>query len=431
KVIRGGGTFVLPIIQKYKRLSLLSSKLDVITTNVYTSQGVPISVEGVVMIKIGSSIQEIATAAEQYLGKPRAALEDESKEVLEGHLRAIIGTMTVENLYKNRDEFAEKVQDVASTDLVKMGLAIVSFTVKEISDKNDYLEALGRPQIAQVKRDAVIAEATATKETRIKKAQSEQEAQQAELERQTQIAESLKEKELKLAEYKQQQDQAQAIADQAYKIQEALSMQETTDAQMQVEITKRKRETDLEEQEIIRKEREYDANVRKKADADKYAQIAKAEANKAELIANAEAEAEERRVHAEAEANAVRVQGDAEAARIAAVGKAEAERIRLTGEAEAEALEKKAVAMTKLNEAGKLNMVLEVLPQIVAATADNLGKIDSLNLYGGEGTNTILGLPETNLKRSLDVLNQFGLDVPELIGNFTNHKREQVTEEKE
>jgi flotillin len=327
--------------------------------------------------------------------------------------------MTVENLYKNRDEFAEKVQDVASTDLAKMGLSIVSFTVKEISDKNDYLEALGRPQIAQVKRDALVAEATAQKETRIKKASSEQEAQQAELERQTEIAEAQKEKELKLAEFKQQQDQAQAIADQSYKIQEARSMQETTDAEMQVEITKRKRQTELEEQEIIRKEREYDANVRKKADADKYAQIAQAEANKASQIAKAEAEAEERRVRAVAEAEAVKIQGDADAQKIAAIGKAEAEKIRLTGDAEAEALEKKAVALTKLNEAGKLNMVLEVLPQIAAATAENLGKVNSINLYGGEGTNTILGMPEQNLKRSLDILGQFGLDVPELMDNFS------------
>lgn len=159
KIVRGGGTFVVPIFQQAEPLSLLSIKLDVQTPEVYTEQGVPVMADGVAIIKVGSSIGEIATAAEQFLGKTRQDMENEAKEVLEGHLRSILGSMTVEEIYKNRDKFSQEVQRVASQDLAKMGLVIVSFTIKDVRDKNGYLDALGKPRIAQVKRDADIATA--------------------------------------------------------------------------------------------------------------------------------------------------------------------------------------------------------------------------------------------------------------------------------
>ncbi|MDR0921452.1 MAG: flotillin family protein [Lactobacillales bacterium] len=407
KIVRGGGTFVLPIVQQAKKLSLLSSKLEVATEEVYTKAGVPVIVNGTVMVKVGSSIEEIATAAEQYLGKPREDLEIESREVLEGHLRAIIGSMTVEDLYQNRDEFSEKVQEMAASDLMKMGLTIVSFTVKEIRDTNGYLDSLGRPQIAKVRRDADIAEAEAAKETRIKRADAEQLAQRAELERQTEIAESTKDKELKLATYKKEQDIAKAEADQAYDIQSAKAKQTTTAEQMQVQVIERTKQIELEEKEILRREREYDADVRKKADAERYAVEQQAAALKAQAIAKAEAEAER-----------IRIEGDAEA-----------EKVRKIGLAEAEALEKKAEAMAKYTEAGKLSLVLDVLPQIVSASAENLGKVDSINLYGGDGANKILGIPETTLKRGLDVLGTMGIDIPGLVNSISSKNEDIPLEE--
>ncbi|MDQ6186025.1 flotillin family protein, partial [Enterococcus faecalis] len=164
KIVRGGGAFVLPVFQRSNRISLLSSKLDVSTPEVYTEQGVPVMCDGTSIIKIGSSVEEIATAAEQFLGKTTEELENEAREVLEGHLRSILGSMTVEEIYQNRDKFSQSVQEVASVDLAKMGLVIVSFTIKEVRDKNGYLDSLGKPRIAQVKRDADIAEAEALKE---------------------------------------------------------------------------------------------------------------------------------------------------------------------------------------------------------------------------------------------------------------------------
>jgi flotillin len=325
KIVRGGGAFVLPVFQRSNRLSLLSSKLDVSTPEVYTEQGVPVMADGTSIIKIGSSVEEIATAAEQFLGKTREELENEAREVLEGHLRSILGSMTVEEIYQNRDKFSQSVQEVASVDLAKMGLIIVSFTIKDVRDKNGYLDSLGKPRIAQVKRDAEIAEAEALKETRIKKAQAEKESQEAELGRQTEIAEATKEKELKLAAYKEEQDIAKAKADQAYNLESAVAQQKVVAQEMEVKVIERQKQIELEEKEITRREKQYDSEVKKKADADRYAKEQEALAMKAKEVA--EAEAEKFRVEAMAEANAaqVRMDGQAKADAILAQGQAQAE----------------------------------------------------------------------------------------------------------
>ena len=156
KIVRGGGAFVLPVFQQADPLSLLNLKLEVSTRNTYTQQGVPVNVNGVAIIKVGSTIQEISTAAEQYLGKNPAEMQNEAKEVLEGHLREILSSLTIEQIYKDRDKFSQEILKVASTNLHNMGLKIISFTIKEVSDDNGYLDALGKAQIETVKRDAAI-----------------------------------------------------------------------------------------------------------------------------------------------------------------------------------------------------------------------------------------------------------------------------------
>ena len=284
KIVRGGGAFILPVFQKSDFLSLLSHKLDISTPEVYTELGVPVMADGVAIIKIGGAVEDVATAAEQFLGKPTESLKGEAQEVLEGHLRAILGSMTVEEVYRNRDKFAQEVQGVAARDLKKMGLQIVSFTIKDLRDKHGYLEALGKPRIAAVKRDADIAEAEAIRDARIQKALAEEEGQKAELLRDTNIAEASKEKELKIASFKKDQDLARAEADQAYSIQEARAKQSVVEEQMRVELVRKEREIDLEGKEILRREKQYDAEVKKKADADRYAVEQAAEADKAKRI---------------------------------------------------------------------------------------------------------------------------------------------------
>ena len=413
KIVRGGGAFVLPVFQRSNRISLLSSKLDVSTPEVYTEQGVPVMCDGTSIIKIGSSVEEIATAAEQFLGKTREELENEAREVLEGHLRSILGSMTVEEIYQNRDKFSQSVQEVASVDLAKMGLIIVSFTIKEVRDKNGYLDSLGKPRIAQVKRDADIAEAEALKETRIKKAQAEKESQAAELQRQTEIAESLKEKELKLATYKQEQDVAKAKADQAYNLESARAQQQVIEQEMQIKIVERQKQIELEEKEITRREKQYDSEVKKKADADRYA---KAQAQKVKEVTEAEAERFRVEALAEAEANKTRLAGQAEAEAALAKGKAEAE-----------AKQKIANAFKEYGEAAVLSMVIDMLPQLMREAAQPLGNIEKISVVdtgssSGEtsGANRVTNYATNLLSSTQETLKATtGLDLKEIVENLS------------
>ena len=404
KIVRGGGAFVLPVFQRSNRISLLSSKLDVSTPEVYTEQGVPVMCDGTSIIKIGSSVEEIATAAEQFLGKTREELENEAREVLEGHLRSILGSMTVEEIYQNRDKFSQSVQEVASVDLAKMGLIIVSFTIKEVRDKNGYLDSLGKPRIAQVKRDADIAEAEALKETRIKKAEAEKDSQAAELQRQTEIAESIKEKELKLASYKQEQDIAKAKADQAYNLESARAQQHVVEQEMEVKVIERQKQIELEEKEIIRREKQYDSEVKKKADADRYAKEQEAQAQKVKEVT-------------EAEANKTRL-----------AGQAEAEATLAKGAAEAEAKAKIADAFKEYGEAAVLSMVIEMLPQLMKEAAQPLGNIEKISVVDTSngssengGANRVTNYATNLLASTQETLKETtGLDIKDIIEDLSN-----------
>ncbi|TDQ36764.1 flotillin family protein [Aureibacillus halotolerans] len=377
KIVRGGGAFILPVFQQFELISLRSHKLDVSTPNVYTENGVPVMADGTAIIKVKNTTESIATAAEQFLGKQDSELQNEAQEVLEGHLRAILGTMTVEEIYKNRERFAQEVQGQAAVDLNKMGMQIVSFTIKDVRDENGYLEALGKPRIAEVKRDADISEAEAMRDSRIKKAQADEESEKAELLRDTHIAEATRDKELKVSSYKKDQDKAKAEADMSYELQAARSKQVVTQEEMQVEIVKKEKSIELEEKEILRSERQYDSQVKKKADADRYAEEQRAEASKVTSIRAAEAAAAKVRLDGEADAEANRQRG-----------LAEADAIRAKGLAEAEAKEKLAEAMEKYDEAAILDMITKMLPEYAEKIAAPLQNIDKITVIdqGGSGS---------------------------------------------
>lgn len=404
KIVRGGGTFVLPVIQSAKVLSLLSSKLEVSTPDVYTEEGVPISADGTVIIKVGSTTEDIATAAEQYLGKDTAALENEAREVLEGHLRSILGSMTVEEIYKNRDKFSQQVQEVASVDLAKMGLTIVSFTVKEVADNNGYLDSLGQGRIAEVKRDADIKTAAADKETRIARALAEKESKEAELSRQTEIAEAEKIKNLSLARFKEEQDAAKAKADNAYDLEKARLDKVLRAEQLDAEIVVREKQIELEEKEIIKRERQYDADVRKKADAERYATEQIAAAEKAKSISESEARAKEIELN----------------------GSAQAESIRQIGNAEAESKKQLADAFKQYGEAAIVSLIIEKYPEIVRAASEPLSNIDKITVVdsgNGQGANAITKTGLNSLVSAQESLKDTtGLDITELINKFAgNH----------
>lgn len=425
KIIRGGGTFLLPVFQQAAPLSLLSSKLEVTTPEVYTEQGVPVMADGTAIIKIGGSISEIATAAEQFLGKSKEDRENEAKEVLEGHLRSILGSMTVEEIYKNRDKFSQEVQRVASNDLAKMGLIIVSFTIKDVRDKNGYLDSLGKARIAQVKRDADIATAESEMQTRIKRAEAGKDAQRAEIERATEIAEAEKENLLKVAEYKREQDSAKARADQAYELETARSKQEVVEQEMQIRIIERQKQIELEEKEIQRRERQYDSEVKKKADADRYSVEQAAAAEKSKQLADADAQKYRVEAMAKADAEKIRMDGLARAESQRAQGESEADVIRLKGLAEAEAKRKIAEAFEMYGQAATLDMIVNMLPEYAKQIAAPLGNIDKITVVDtggreGGGANKVTSYA-TNLMASLQetLKESSGIDVREMLENLT------------
>ncbi|MET3210133.1 UNVERIFIED_CONTAM: flotillin [Paenibacillus sp. PvR008] len=427
KIVRGGGAFIWPIFQQSEFISLLSHKLDVTTPEVYTEQGVPVIADGVAIIKVGSSIEDIATAAEQFIGKPLEALRGEAQEVLEGHLRAILGSMTVEEVYRNRDRFAQEVQGVAARDLKKMGLQIVSFTIKDVRDKHGYLDALGKQRIAAVKRDAEIAEAEAVRDARIQKARAEQEGQKAELLRDTNIAEAAKEKELKVASFKKEQDTAKAEADQAYHIQEARAKQTAVEEQMKVELVRKEREIDLQTKEIQVREKQYDAEVKKKAEADRYAVEQAAEADKSRKMREAESLQYSIETQAKASAEQKRLNGQAEADAERAKGTADADVIRLRGLAEAEAKEKLAEAFQKFGEAAILDIIVKMLPELAGRIAEPIASIDKLTVVDtgkGEGAARVSNYVTELMATAPEMLKSVsGIDMEQLIKGLTTGKK--------
>jgi flotillin len=436
KIIRGGGAFIVPIFQRAERLSLLSHKLQVSTPEVYTAKGVPILVDGVAIIKIGSSLEDLSTAAEQFMGKKNEQLKDEAREVLEGHLRAILGTLTVEEVYQNREKFAQEVQSVAAVDLKKMGLQIISFTIKDVRDKNGYLDALGRPRIAMVRRDADIAEANAIRDTEIQTAKAREEGTKAALIAETNIAEAQKNKEIRIAEFKIEQDMKRAEADQAYYLQENRYKQQVVEEEMKIDLVRKQKAIELEEKEILRREKQYDAEVRKKADADRYAKEQSAEALRFEQEARAKAEAATIRAKGLADAETQKALGQAKAEVEKMEGMAEADVIRAKGIAEAEAKQKLAEAFERYGQAAVLDLIVRMLPELAKQIAEPMKQIDKLTVVDssngdGDGATRVSNYVTKLMAQTPEMVKQVsGIDLNQLIQNINKQPTENESNDK-
>ena len=377
RIRQGGGAFVFPLLERVDVLSLEVMTLDITTPEVYTKPGVPIVVDGVAQVKIRGDETSIRTAAEQFLGKTVEQIKQIALQTVEGHLRAIIGTLSVEEIYRNRDQFASSVQEVAVSDMANMGLQIVSFTLKDIRDSHGYLEALGRPRTAEVKRDALIAQAEADRDATIKSAQARQAGEIAKFQAETLIAESQRDFQSKKAEYDAAVNLKRAEADLAYDIQKNKTSQALKKEEVQIAIIEKEQQIVVQEREIQRRERELDATIRRQADAERYRVETEAAAERArfELVAKGEAEA-------------ARQKGTAQADVIKATGASEAEIIALKGAAEADAMKKKADSWKEYNQAAVLQLLFTALPEIAKAVTEPLSKTDRITLVstGGDGT---------------------------------------------
>ncbi len=431
RIVKGGATFVWPILEISKTISLRTMPLDV-NSSAYTSQGVQVTVDGIAQVKIDSTEEAIATAAEQFLSLKEDEIRRIATQTLEGHLRSIVGNLTVEEINQNRDAFAQKVQELAAGDLANMGLKIISFTIREISDKNGYLESLGKAQIARVQRDAVIGQAEAKRDADIKSAEAMQAGQTAKYLAETKVAEANRDKEMKMADYQAAINEKKAEADLAYDKKRFVIEQDVQKEAMQVEIIKKQKEIELQEQEALRKEKELDAMIRKPADAQKYKTEIESEADRIRKSKEAEGQSYAIKAEGAAKAEAIRLAGLADAEILKVKGEAEAEIIRAKGQAEAEALAKKAEAYKLFNEAAIAQMVIEKLPDIAAAIAQPLAKTEKIVMIGDSGaskitkdiTSIMAQLPET-------VKGLTGVDITNILRNYagSNEKKAEETTE--
>jgi flotillin len=376
RVVTGGGTFIWPVIERVDDLSLEIMTIDVITQDVPTLQGVMVTVDGVAQIKIGSDEVSIHTSAERFLNKTTDEIMNVAHETLAGHLRAIVGMLSYEEIYRDRDAFAQRVQEVSAGDMANMGLRIDSFVVKDIRDDQGYLEALGQTDVANVKRDATIGQALAARDATIKSAGARQEGETAKFEAETRIAESDKDYKVQKAAYDAETNRRQAEAELAYVLQQNITNQQVKAEEVQIEVVAKKKQIEVQEQEVLRKEKELAATVRKPA-----------EAEQARIQTLAEAKKYQTQTEAAGQAEAIRSVGQAEADATKARGLAQAEVIRQQGFAEAEAMSKKAEAWQQYNQAAIIQQLIDSLPKVAAAIAQPLAKTERIVIIntGGDG----------------------------------------------
>uniref|UniRef100_UPI0035902698 flotillin-1-like n=1 Tax=Myxine glutinosa TaxID=7769 RepID=UPI0035902698 len=362
--ITGGRVFVWPIIQQIQRISLNTMTLNVKSDTVYTRHGVPISVTGIAQVKIqGQNKEMLAAACQMFLGREDHEVAQIALETLEGHQRAIMGNMTVEEIYKDRKKFSQEVFRVASSDLVNMGIGVVSYTLKDVRDDLDYLRSLGKARTAQVQKDARIGEAEAGRDAGIREAIAKQEKVAAQFHNEIEVAKAERDFHLKSAVYDMEVNTKKAQADLAYQLQVAKTKQRIEEERMEVAVVERRQQISVQEQETTRMEREIEATIRKPAEAERFRLEKIAEAERARLIMEAEAESE-----------AIKLRGDAQAYAAAACAAAEAEQMTM-----------KAQAFKEYKQAAMVDLLLQALPKIAEAASLPLTKTKKVTMISSGG----------------------------------------------
>ncbi len=396
KVVRGQGTVVLPLLHRVGTLKLTARQINVNLTAAGTRQGITVAVQGVATFKIGADDESIQNAAERFLEAKDEEVDSIVKNVLEGSLRSIVGTLTVEELNLDRQKFQQAVQDAAKGDLATSGLQIDSFTIQAIRDESGYMDLIGQQETARRERDARMAKAAADQEAAVREA----EANQVKIDAERDVA-------IRRAETEMQIAAAEARAAQAGPLAQAEAQQEVT-----------RKQTELAELEADRKQKELVASTIRPAEADAEAQIRRAEGDKGARIAQAQADAERVRLAGEAQARVVEVTAEATAKQTTLEGNAEAGVVLSKGEAEAKALALRAEAYRQFNEAAVIQTVLSMLPEIVRAAAEPMGNIGSLTVLSSDGASDVVRTTtRTVAEAGAAVKGLTGIDVPALLSN--------------
>jgi len=426
KVVKGHGTMIFPMVESFRQLSLELMSFDVAPKqDLYTKQGVAVTVEAVAQIKVRSDQASILTAAEQFLTKGPEEREGLIRLVMEGHLRGIIGQLTVEQIVKEPEMVGERMRGTCAGDMSKMGLEVISFTIKEVRDKNEYISNMGRPDVARIKRDADVATAEAERDTAIlranalrdssvNKAKADQERVIAETASATRQAEAQRDLDIKKAEYSEQSRRQQANADKAYELQTNVMLQQVTAEQVKIQQVEKEGQIKVQEAEILRNEKQLIATVLKASEIER------------QRIENMAA-AEKNRLTTEAEgrASAIQVQGEAEASIIFQ-----------KGSAEAKAMSVKAEAYQEWNQAAVVDKLLTNMADVVRAMAEPLSKVDHITIVStgnddAAGAHKITG-DMTRIAAQVPALFEAlsGMDIKQLMSNVKAIKSKPEAEEK-
>lgn len=405
KILIGKAGIRIPFFERLDKLNLRLISIDVKTSNaVPTADYININVDATVNVKVSNNPEKLRLAAENFLNKPTEYIAGVAREVLEGNVREIVGKMRLEEMVSDRQKFANLVKENAEPDLAAMGLDIISFNVQNFVDSNDVIENLGIDNIVKIKKSAAIARAESERDIKMAQAAADKDSNDAAVAAQTEIAKKQNELAIKKSELQMDADTKKAMADAAYEIQKEEQRKTIEVTTANADIARQEREIELKQKEVAVKEQALEAEIKKQAEADKYAAQQKSDASLYQRQKEAEAKqyeiqhaAEAKQYEAQREAEARKAQAEAdrfskeqEAAGIRAVGEAEAAAIQAKGLAEAEAMEKKAEAYAKYNKAAVAEMMIKVLPEIAGKVAEPLGQIDKITIIGGgEGSNGV------------------------------------------
>ncbi len=445
RVVIGKASIKIPFFERLDKLDLSLMAVDVKTASaVPTADYINITVDAAVNVKVALDPEGLELAQQNFLNKDKVYIVTVAREVLEGNMREIVGTMELRDMVSNRQKFADKVKENAAPDLAKMGLDVVSFNVQNFKDEQGVIDNLGIDNISKIQKDASIARAVADRDVAVARANAEKEANDAQVAANLEIATKQNDLAIKQAELKKISDIKRAEADAAYKIQEEEQRKQIEITTANANIARQEKEVELETQKIAIQERRLDAEIKKqaeakkfeqqqRADADLYTRQKEAEAKKYEDIQNAEAElavkqkdadamyylAEQSAKAAKAQAEASRYAAEQSAEGIRAKGFAEAEAVRAKALAEAEGLDKKAEAMQKMQEAAVLQMYFEKLPEIAKAVAEPLANIDSITMYGdGNTAKLVSDITTSTTQISSGLLDGMGVSLKDLMGSI-------------
>jgi len=382
RYVVGGGAFINPVKETAQILPLEVYTIKIKTPEVLTAKGIHIIAEATAQVKIASDDFSIRQAAEQFLSTGASGIKDVSENILEGYMRAVLGHMSVEEIYQNRNEFNDNVAKETEQDMKRMGLTLLSFTLKDISDTQGYLTALGKPRIAEVKRDAEVAEAETEKETIIKSAAARMESDIAKFKAEEGIAAANRDYELKRAQFQADVNREKALSDMAYELERQKALIKTRQAEYAVKLLEKQEAIKLEEAEIIRREKELEASIKKNAEAHKYQVEMEAEAAQLKIKMEAEAKAEALKLEGMADIEVTKQRGISKIAYQRSLGLAEAEVDKAKGETEADVMRKKAESFASYNEAAIYKMLIDKMPELAKAVAEPLSQVDKIIMLG-------------------------------------------------